>query len=105
MSIFSRVGATLGALLRPDNYRRGAALQERADVLRLYLLATARERWPEVHERTIEDVEAEAPTVAKQRAAVLELAQTQALQMLDARGGKGPKRRQGGPAEPQGELA
>jgi hypothetical protein len=82
--MLSRINQTLAALLRPDNYRRGAALQERADVLRLYLLTSARASWPDVQERTLEDVEAQAPTVAKQRAEVIQRAQTQALQLLDA---------------------
>ena len=34
------------ALLSPSNYATGAVLQERADLLRLYILTTARQTWP-----------------------------------------------------------
>ena len=74
----------LRALLRPDSYRRGAGLQERADVLRLYLLTQARASWPAVEARTLDDIEAHAPTVADQRSIVLDEAQECVLRMLGA---------------------
>jgi hypothetical protein len=38
----------LKSILKPSNYNRGSLLQERADLLRLYMLTGARETWPHV---------------------------------------------------------
>ena len=69
------------ALLRRDNYRTGASLQESADLLRLYLLTGAREAWP--HPAPPPDLDA-LPASADQRAAVRSRVRTQAEALLGA---------------------
>ena len=74
----------VGPLLRPENYATGAALQERADLLRLVLLASARESWPSINVRTMEDVQRLAPTLTAQRDVVKDHVQRCTLKHLAA---------------------
>ena len=71
----------LRSLLKGDNYARGSHLQERADVLKLYLLTGAREVWPKVVPAP--DVN-DLPTSAEQRAIAFERVRLQTLTLLDA---------------------
>ena len=68
---------------RYENWLRGSALQERADVLRLYLLLAARETWPDVKLESHDAVRAEAPTLDAQRERVSERALAQTLRLLE----------------------
>ena len=79
MSAFS--WAALRQLLRPSNYARGKRLQERADLMRLYLLAGARDAWPEPP--ILQSVE-HLPAILEQRRLVSENVRLQALTALEA---------------------
>ena len=68
---------------RYENWLRGSALQERADVLRLYLLLAAHETWPDVKIESRDAVRAEAPTLDAQRERVSERALAQTLRLLE----------------------
>lgn len=71
-------------MLRPETYLRGAALQERLDILRLYLLTEAQRSWPDIHLRTLDDVEDTAPRMHQQQSAVQSNVTGQILRMLAA---------------------
>lgn len=71
----------LRALVKRDNYKTGSALQENADVLRLFLLTGAREAWP--HPPPPPDVESLPPS-GDQRAAVRSRVRVQATNLLGA---------------------
>jgi hypothetical protein len=71
-------------MLRPETYLRGAALQERLDILRLYLLTEAHRSWPNIHLRSLDDVEDTAPRMHQQQSAVQSKVTRQILQMLAA---------------------
>ena len=71
-------------LLRSESYARGAALQERADLLHLFLLAHARREWPSCDLSVLESVEASPPTVGAQRQLVKDHVQQQTLSQLEA---------------------
>lgn len=68
--MFDRMAALLARLLPPEHFLRGAALQQRVDLLRLFLLAKANQTWPEVNVRTLEQVRSMAPTTRMMRSAV-----------------------------------
>ena len=72
------------ALTRPENWARGAGLQERADLLRLLILKSAHETWPDVEEQTLEGLRAQAPSLEAQRALVSGAVLEQTLQLLEA---------------------
>lgn len=84
LKALSELAQAMRELARPETYARGSALQERIDVLRLFLVTSARETWPEVRIRTLDDVEAHAPTMAQQRRAVQRNVQAQAVSALHA---------------------
>ena len=65
LKALSELAQAMRELARPETYARGSALQERIDVLRLFLVTSARETWPEVRIRTLDDVEAHSPTMAQ----------------------------------------
>jgi hypothetical protein len=67
-------------LVKRDNYARGASLQERADLLRLYLLTGARQVWP--HPQRLEDLDS-LPRSLEQRALVKGRVKVQATTLLD----------------------
>jgi len=72
----------LRQLVRPETYYTGAKLQERIDVLRLYLVTSARATWPDIHVKTEEQLEAVAPRLAHQRTAVQKNVLGQAVKLL-----------------------
>lgn len=72
---------TLRGLLRRDNYRTGASLQETADLLRLYLLTGAREAWP--HPEAPPSLE-DLPPASDQRTLVHSRLALQGVTLLDA---------------------
>ena len=84
LKALSELAQAMRELARPETYARGSALQERIDVLRLFLVTSARETWPEVRIRTLDDVEAHSPTMAQQRRAVQRNVQSQAVSALHA---------------------
>jgi hypothetical protein len=71
-------------MLRPETYLRGAALQQRLDILRLYLLTEAQRSWPSIHLRSLDDVEDAAPRMHQQQRAVQSNVTGQILRMLAA---------------------
>lgn len=70
------------SLARAENYARGAALQERVDLLRLAMLRTAHANWPSMEEQTLETVHAEAPSLAAQRTLVQDAVRAQTIRLL-----------------------
>ena len=74
----------LRQMLRPESYLRGAALQERLDTLRLYLLTEAQRSWPDIQVKSMEDVEQCAPRMHQQQQAVQSNVSRQILKMLTA---------------------
>jgi len=69
--------------MRPEFYARGAALQERVDIMRLYVLMSNYDSWPKFAVRTVEDLEKHAPTMTMQREAVAESAFKQSVAKLE----------------------
>ena len=77
--MFSKLHSFVAPFFRSENFARGAALQERADLFRLFLLAKANETWPKVTVTTLEQIRELAPTLKDQRNAVLEHVQRRSL--------------------------
>ena len=67
--------------LRPSNYVSGKTLQQRADFMRLYLLTSAREAWPDPP--AVDDVQ-ELPPHDEQREVVVDRLRLQALTLLES---------------------
>ena len=76
--------STARALTRPENWARGAGLQERADLLHLMALRNAHAAWPNVEEQTLEGLRAQASSLESQRALVSGAALAQTLGLLEA---------------------
>ena len=70
-------------LLRADTYARGAGLQERADLLRLFLLSHAHRTWPCIDDALAKAEEA-APSYSEQHEVVKDHVQQQTLSLLEA---------------------
>ena len=76
--------STARALTRPENWARGAGLQERANLLHLMALRNAHAAWPNVEEQTLEGLRAQASSLESQRALVSGAALAQTLGLLEA---------------------
>ena len=76
--------STARALTRPENWARGAGLQERADLFHLMSLRNAHSAWPNVEEQTLEGLRAQASSLESQRALVSGAALAQTLGLLEA---------------------
>lgn len=69
--MLSRIKGLLSTHVAPffrlESYAQGRRLQERADLLQLFLLASYRKSWPNLEVLAVEDVLANAPTLDAQR--------------------------------------
>ena len=70
----------LKSMLKPSNYNTGSVLQERADLLRLYLLTGVRETWPHVEEFPEDPLD--LPSYEEQRETALDRVRLQANTLL-----------------------
>lgn len=68
--MFDKVYSLIVPFFRSENYLRGSALQERADLLRLFLLVKAHETWPEVSVKTLDQIRELAPNAKNLRESV-----------------------------------
>ena len=73
--------SALRQLFKPQNYSAGKRLQERADLMKLFLLTGAREAWPEPP--VVKDVDS-LPPLKEQRTTVESRVRLQALTLLES---------------------